>query len=69
MIQVYPIEIEAVDENHDPMFKLRAFDESCATLTFDGAIGPDNIDDVCAALQLAVELLELKGKPEPETAA
>lgn len=66
MICVYPIEIEAVDEDWNPVFKLRTFDENCATLTVGAMISPSNIDEFCQALQKALALLELEkpnGKP------
>ncbi len=59
-IRLYPIEIEAVNEDENAVFKLRTFDERCATLTVDSVITPANIDEFCEALKQALTLLELE---------
>lgn len=60
MFKIYPIEIEAVDSDDEPVFKLRTFDENCATLQVDLLISPDNVDDFCRALHVAVNMLKLE---------
>ena len=60
MIEIYPIEIEAVNEVGDPFFKLKSFDEYSATLTVDSLISPNNIEEFCDALRKALALLQLE---------
>lgn len=61
MINVYPIKIEAVNENHDLMFRLEAFDEYCATIEIKTSISHSNIDELFAAIREGVDLLRLEG--------
>lgn len=60
MIKIYPIEIEAVDDDGEPVFKLKAVDENNASLTVDALISPGNVDDFCRALSKAIIMLELE---------
>ena len=60
MINVYPIKIEAVDEDGDLQFTMETFDAHAATVEIKTVIGPDNIDELTAALRRAVVMLELK---------
>ena len=64
MICVYPVEIEAVDEEGNPIFKLKTFDEYSATLTVNSLISPTDVDEFCQALQKSVTLLELKNSDD-----
>ena len=59
-LEVYPIEIECIEEDGEPMFKMRSLDEYCANMEFRGIVGPHNVDEVCEAIRRAVSLLELK---------
>ena len=59
MIKLYPIEIEAVDETGDVVFKLQTFDEKSATLEVKRIISPGDVDDFCNELKRALTLLEL----------
>lgn len=60
MITVYPIKIEAVDEAGELQFTMETQDAHCATVEIKTAIGPDNIDQLTAAMRRAVVMLELK---------
>lgn len=60
MINVYPIKIEAVDEAGDVQFTMETFDAHAATVVIKTVIGPDNIDELTAAMRRAVVMLELK---------
>ena len=60
MITVYPIEIEAVDEENTLMFRLKTFDENCAILKTDIEISNSNVDSFCQALKDSVAMLNLK---------
>lgn len=60
MINVYPIKIEAVDEAGELQFTMETFDEHAATVEIKTVIGPDNIDELTAAMRRAVVMLELK---------
>lgn len=60
MIKVYPIKIEAVDEAGDLQFTMETQDAHAATVEIKTIIGPDNIDELTAAMRRAVVMLELK---------
>ena len=59
-IEVYPIEVEAVDEMGGSVFRLKTFDEYSATLTVDTLVNQCNLDELFAAIRSGVEKLELK---------
>ena len=59
-IEVYPIEVEAVDETGSGVFRLKTFDEYSATLTVDTLVNQCNLDELFAAIRSGVEKLELK---------
>ena len=58
-IEVYPIEVEAVDEMGGGVFRLKTFDEYSATLTVDTLVNQCNLDELFAAIRSGVEKLEL----------
>lgn len=58
-IEVYPIEVEAVDEMGGSVFHLKTFDEYSATLTVDTLVNQCNLDELFAAIRSGVEKLEL----------
>lgn len=60
MINVYPIKIEAVDDDGEVQFTMETFDAHAAMVNIRTVIGPDNIDDLVAAMRRAVVMLELK---------
>lgn len=60
MMKIYPIEIEAIDTDDELVFKLRTFDANCATLMVSSTISPDNVDEFCQMLHLAVDMLKLE---------
>ena len=60
MIEVYPVKVEAVDETGKLQFTMETQDAHCATVEIKTAIGPDNIDQLTAAMRRAVVMLELK---------
>lgn len=59
-IEVYPIEVEAVDETGSGVFRLKTFDEYSATLTVDTLVNQSNLDELFSAIRSGVEKLELK---------
>lgn len=59
-IEVYPIEVEAVDETGSGVFRLKTFDEYSATLTVDTLVNQCNLDELFAAIRSGFEKLELK---------
>lgn len=65
MIKIYPVEVEAVDDAEEPVFKLKAIDAYYATLTIDLLISHNNIDELCQALRQAVALLKLEPVDAP----
>ena len=60
MINVYPIKVEAVDEDGEVQFSMETFDSHAAIVTIRTTIGLGNIDELTAALRRAVVMLELK---------
>lgn len=60
MIKVYPIKIEAVDDKGELAFIMRAMDRHAAKIEFYAFIGPDNINELVAAMRTAVQMLELE---------
>ena len=62
MIKLYTMEVIGVDteDNDRTLFTLRAFDEACAKLTMDALVSPSDIGPLCAALQQAMDRLELE---------
>jgi hypothetical protein len=57
-IEIYPVKIEAYEDG-EPMFKLSAFDEHCATLTVDTLVSNGNIDELFAAIKEGLKLMRL----------
>jgi hypothetical protein len=57
-IELYPVKIEAYEDG-EPMFKLEAFDEHCATLTVDTLVSHGNIDELFAAIKDGLKLMRL----------
>ena len=61
MINVYPTKVVAYDvDTNELIFTMDAVDEHAATVVFKGVIGPDNVNELTAALRSAVQMLELK---------
>ena len=60
MIKIYATKIEAYDENKDLMFVMEAIDNDAAKIDFKGAIKPNNINELVAAMRRAVQMLELE---------
>ena len=60
MIKIYPVKIEAIDEAGDLAFTMETFDKSAASVDIKTVIGPDNIDELVAAMRSAVQMLELE---------
>ena len=59
MIKIYPVSIEAFDDNHQLVFNLSTFDAQSAMLKVDAAITNDNVDEFCTSLKRALILLDL----------
>lgn len=68
-IRIYPIEVEAVDETDEPVFKLRTVDAESASLEVRAVLTPANVNDFCDALQRAIKLLELELDTDADHAA
>jgi hypothetical protein len=63
MIKVYPVKIEAYDEEKETVvFTIEAFDSFCAEVTMKQEITNESIENVTAALRRAVQMLELNSK-------
>lgn len=60
MIKIYPVKIEAIDEAGDLAFTMETFDQHAASVDIRTVIGPDNIDELVAAMRSAVQMLELE---------
>lgn len=61
MINVYPIKIEAYDEDEKSLvFTIEAIDAYCAEVQMRQPLTQENIDNVVAAMRRAVAMLELK---------
>lgn len=60
MIKVYPVKIEAVDEDCSIAFTMETIDAHAAKIEFKTLIGPDNINELVAAMRTAVQMLELE---------
>ena len=61
MINVYPVKVEAIDsDTGDVVFTLETQDAHCATVDLRTTIGPDNINQLVAAMRRAVVMLELE---------
>lgn len=58
-IRIYPVVVEATDEANNHVFRMETFDEHCASLNMKALITPNNVDDICAAIQRALGLLDL----------
>lgn len=60
MIKVYPIKIEAADDDNNIAFSMECFDEMAATLDVKMLISNDNVEDFISALRESVRLLTIK---------
>lgn len=60
MIKVYPVKIEAVNEDGDVAFTMEMQDAFCATVEVKTIVRPENIDELTSAMRRAVVMLELE---------
>ena len=60
MIKVYPVKIEAVDDEGELTFIMQAIDAHAATIELKTVIRPDNIEQLVDAMRKAVQMLELE---------
>ncbi len=60
MIDVHPIEVQALDEDKQLMFTLKTIDENCALIEMKCLVNPHNIDQLTAAMRRALALLDLE---------
>lgn len=62
MINVYPVRVEATDEDHNVLFCLQTQDEHCCTIEVRNPLilGHDNLEQVLTAVRRGVAMLELK---------
>ena len=60
MIKVYPVKIEAVDEDGSMVFSMETQDSHAAMVKVNTFIGQDNFEELVAAMRRAVQMLELK---------
>lgn len=61
MIKVYPVKIEAYDEDKDVMlFSMEAVDRHVANIELTTTISPSNIDNLVAAMRRSLQMLELE---------
>jgi hypothetical protein len=62
MIELYPVVIEAVDDNQIIAFRLRTFDRyTCELIEFKSLISNSNLREILDAIKKGVEILELEG--------
>lgn len=63
MINVYPISVEATDEDGNVLFTLETQDSHCCTMEIKGALSlsKDNLEQVLTAVRRGVAMLELEG--------
>ena len=60
MIKVYPVKIEAVDEDGSMVFSMETQDSHAAMVKINAFIGHDNFEELVAAMRRAVQMLELE---------
>lgn len=62
MIKVYPIRIEAEDEDHNVLFSINMEDAHCCTLHIKEPIllNNQNLEQVLTAVRSGVKMLELE---------
>jgi len=66
MIKIYPVKVEAVDDDtSDLLFKMETLDSECAIVEMKTAITKQNMEKILTAVRSAVHMLELDdGKQE-----
>lgn len=66
MIKIYPVKVEAVDDDtSDLLFKMETLDSECAIVEMKTAITKQNMEKILTAIRSAVHMLELDdGKQE-----
>ena len=64
MIKVYPVKIEAVDEDGDVAFTMETLDAHAATVEVKTIVRPENIDELTSAMRRAVVMLEMENSEQ-----
>lgn len=66
MIKIYPVKVEAIDDDtSDLLFKMETLDSECAIVEMKTAITKQNMERILTAVRSAVHMLELDdGKQE-----
>jgi hypothetical protein len=60
MIRVYPVKIEAYDDEKETLvFTIESFNSFCAEVTMKQEVTNESIENITAALRRAVQMLEL----------
>lgn len=59
VIKMYPIEFEACDETDELLFRVKMFDEVCATVEIKTPVTVDYWDEVSAKIREALVAMDL----------
>lgn len=60
MIDVHPVEIQAVSQDGELLFNVKTVDEHCALVEMKCLVNSQNIDQLTAAMRRALAMLELE---------
>ena len=62
MISVYSTKVEAMDEDHNILFRLEMQDENCCTMTVEGSLllSKENLRETLEAVREGVNMLNLE---------
>ena len=57
MIEMYPVEFEAVDETGDLLFRVKNFDEVCSSVEINTPVTPESWKEIAAKVLEALEAI------------
>jgi hypothetical protein len=62
MIKVYATKVEAIDEDHNVLFRLEMQDANCCTMTVEGSLllSNENLKETLDAVREGVNMLNLE---------
>lgn len=63
-IEVVPVEFECTNDDGDLVFKVKAFDDTCASVEIKALISPAQWPDIANGIGVCLEQMKLRGEGE-----
>lgn len=66
-LNMYPVRFECIDEIHDLLFTVEAFDEATATVEIKTVVTVESWDEIAAKVREALVLMQLETSAQAVT--